>query len=550
MKRRLLISIALVMGFVTNVLADEFVVKNFKLAPSDISARKYERLDINDEKCALIKIRTDIDGLSFDPRLGAEGNVEFKNGEYWLYVTSGEKVIKIIKNGFISMDYVIPVKIKSSNVYKMDLTGSDRYTIRINTNPSNIDFEMDGKKYTTNQGILDVSPGSHIIKIEKPMYETLIDTIYVSKTKLFFEYDLKKLKRVLVKFATNPPGAILMLDGSPIGVTPKDHFSLTGEHKLTVTLDKYITIDTSIVLVEGQNNFDFNLNKNACFLTVYKYPIDAEIKINGKLHEASVEHEIEATEQTISVSCDKFYPFDTTFVAIKGEKYKIVANLQRETGNLMILANPSDTDFELIKGEDDVILSWNGSNTFESIAADQYNIRAFRKGYKEQFLPVNIVKEETQDIEFNMEELSVKKGSKFTAISLSLVIPGAGQLYSGKKRGWFYMGGVAGGIATAVIEQKKVDAFRTAKENYDNATSSSQITLYRDEMTNLHDDAIKAAKIRNYGLIAAGALYGINVLDAILTGNKQEVAKKQKKISMIAYPVNNTVAVGINYKFK
>jgi len=96
MKRRLLISIALVMGFVTNVLADEFVVKNFKLAPSDISARKYERLDINDEKCALIKIRTDIDGLSFDPRLGAEGNVEFKNGEYWLYVTSGEKVIKII----------------------------------------------------------------------------------------------------------------------------------------------------------------------------------------------------------------------------------------------------------------------------------------------------------------------------------------------------------------------------------------------------------------------------------------------------------------------
>lgn len=121
MKRLLLITIVLLLGFSSKALADEFVVKSFVLDPSDISARKYERRDINDDKCAIIKIRTDIEGIKFDPRLGAEGSVDFKNGEYWLYVSPGEKVIKIIKSGFISFDYVIETKIESSNVYKWNL---------------------------------------------------------------------------------------------------------------------------------------------------------------------------------------------------------------------------------------------------------------------------------------------------------------------------------------------------------------------------------------------------------------------------------------------
>ena len=549
MKKLILIFIALTIGFVNNAFADEFVVKSIKVDASDISARKYERRDINDDKCALIKIRSDIEGIKFDPRLGAEGSVDFKNGEYWLYVSPGEKMIKIIKSGFISFDHMIPIKIKSSNVYKMELTGSDRFTIRVNTDPGNISFELDGIKQTSNTAIEDIAPGTHTLKIEKTMYATVIDTIYVSKTTLFFDYKLTALKRVLAKFTSNPTGAILLIDGNPIGSTPQDKFIYTGKHHLRMSLNKYIDIDTTVTLVEGKNNFNFNMIKNTSYAMVYKYPAEAVIRMNGLTYTAGVEHEIGATEQSINVTCDNYYPFDTTFIAEKGKKYIFTANLKRFSGNMMILSNPSDVNFELIKGEEDIILSWQGSNSLEDIATDMYKIRAFKKGYLEQLRPIVIKKEQTHEFEFNLEQLSTKKGSKFVALTLSAIIPGTGQLYSGQKRGWFYFLGISGGIATAYVMQGSVDEYIANKEKYNAATNPIEAAFYHDKMVDTYDNAIRDATIRDYDLMKAGELYGLNLLDALLFGKKKEV-KKDKKMSVIAYPVNNTVAMGFSLKFQ
>lgn len=549
MKRLLLITIVLLLGFSSKALADEFVVKSFVLDPSDISARKYERRDINDDKCAIIKIRTDIEGIKFDPRLGAEGSVDFKNGEYWLYVSPGEKVIKIIKSGFISFDYVIETKIESSNVYKMELTGSDRFTIRVNTDPESVDFMLDDKSYKTNTAVQDIAPGTHIIKIEAPNFESILDTIYVSKTTLFWDYQLKALKRVLVKFASNPPGAILLVDGAPIGTTPKDYFTLTGKHHLAVSLDKYITVDTLITLVDGKNDFNFNMVKNASYVTVYKYPQEAVVQINGRPLEAATEQEIGAEQQTISVTCENYYPFDTTFVAEKGKKYTFTASLVRHSGNMMILANPADASFELIKGEDDIVLSWQGSNTLENIATDTYNIRAFKKGYKEQLRPIIIKNEQTHEFEFILDQLSVQKGSKIVALTLSAIIPGSGQLYAGQKRGWFYMLGVGGGIGGVLYGQSKVDEYLAAVQQYQDAQNIIQLDAAKAEMERTHPGAVSGAQIRTYSLMAAGGIYALNVLDAILFG-KKKVVKKDKTASFIAYPVNNTVAMGVNFTFQ
>lgn len=56
----------------TNIFAQKLIVSNYKHHPTDISAREYEVMDINDEPCALIKIYTGFKGLKVDGNRGVE----------------------------------------------------------------------------------------------------------------------------------------------------------------------------------------------------------------------------------------------------------------------------------------------------------------------------------------------------------------------------------------------------------------------------------------------------------------------------------------------
>jgi len=92
-------------------ITDGFEVKVFEKAENDLTARMYPRTDVNDHPCALIRILTDLNGLSFDSNVGIVGNVEKKTGEYWLYVSPGERQLQIRKEAFIPLIYTIPESI-------------------------------------------------------------------------------------------------------------------------------------------------------------------------------------------------------------------------------------------------------------------------------------------------------------------------------------------------------------------------------------------------------------------------------------------------------
>lgn len=62
-------------------------------SPNDLSARTYPRKDLNDDYCALIKVRNLGRGVSFDGWI--LDDVEYKNGEYWVYVPDGAISIRV-----------------------------------------------------------------------------------------------------------------------------------------------------------------------------------------------------------------------------------------------------------------------------------------------------------------------------------------------------------------------------------------------------------------------------------------------------------------------
>jgi len=97
------------------LFASEFKVRSFDFNQNDLSARRNPRTDANDENCAIIKVSCDIPNLNFDSNAGIVGEIEYKKGEYWVYVSPGEKEIDVFKEGYEKLSFFISPNIKSNN---------------------------------------------------------------------------------------------------------------------------------------------------------------------------------------------------------------------------------------------------------------------------------------------------------------------------------------------------------------------------------------------------------------------------------------------------
>lgn len=73
--------------------AQKLTVDFFKASLKDISASQSRRFDLNGKPCALIKVQLLTQDIAF------EGNVvkpvEYKGGEYWVYMTEGSRELRI-----------------------------------------------------------------------------------------------------------------------------------------------------------------------------------------------------------------------------------------------------------------------------------------------------------------------------------------------------------------------------------------------------------------------------------------------------------------------
>ena len=129
--RTILLSLTLMMTLI--VSGQEFQVRSFRLAANDISAVKYQRLDLNGNPCALIKVGLGVQGAKF-PSTEVVGDVKFDTGEYWVYVVDGTKKLKVMHNNYA------PLYIDFSDYPEQRLEGGRTYVlILVGVNSGNAD---------------------------------------------------------------------------------------------------------------------------------------------------------------------------------------------------------------------------------------------------------------------------------------------------------------------------------------------------------------------------------------------------------------------------
>ena len=85
--------------------SQSLVVESFKANSNDLTARVKERKDLNGNPCALIKVELPIKDILFEGNV--VGDVEWKKGEYWVYMSQGSRNIKIKSDNYrpLSVDF-------------------------------------------------------------------------------------------------------------------------------------------------------------------------------------------------------------------------------------------------------------------------------------------------------------------------------------------------------------------------------------------------------------------------------------------------------------
>ena len=182
--KRIIFLLVLILSF-TLVMSQELTVKNFALAPQDLTASTQRRDDNNGQACALIKVQLARPGATF---LGnVMGDTPYSQSVYMVYMMKGSKWLEVRLEGYLPImvsfsdygysgleslsTYVLSITLPNV-VGQMEDDGKTFFSISVN--PKNASLRVDGELVALDDGqwLGKLDRGVHSYKIEAAGYES------------------------------------------------------------------------------------------------------------------------------------------------------------------------------------------------------------------------------------------------------------------------------------------------------------------------------------------------------------------------------------------
>ncbi len=394
MKRDNRISVFLLTLFVIILMTDitsfaqstEFKVVSFKHDGNSLLARLNKRLDDNDEPCALIQVRTAEEGVRFTASSGIVGNVEWKNGDYWVYVSGGNRSLKVFKQGIKTTEYIfIPIP-KSLEAYILELDvirpapNMTEWPVTIITKPENAILTIDGKTIDRQSKTVQITEGEHTLILEMQGYKKLEKSVIVNKNNVYFNFELNEISNVALMLETVPEGATVYLDEIKVGETPVSAFYPPGTYNIRIIKEGYLTVENqTLTVAPPQTKESFTLEENVGYITINTFET-AKVYINGTEYP---EHQnIKLTPQllTIRVEMPKAEPIEKQVVLKRKDQLTEEIFPYVVTGTVQVAVTPFDATIELT-GDAGEQYTYDGMHIFRDIPVGQYTLTAKAEGY-------------------------------------------------------------------------------------------------------------------------------------------------------------------------
>ena len=338
------------------LFSQEFEVRSFSKEPNDISAIRFPRKDVNNQSCAIIKILTNLDELQYDCNAGFVGDPEYKTGEIWLYVSPRERRIKIMKEGFLTLNYNISDIIEPSSVWILELvskiqttgnTGGSLGFVLIKSIPSEAAVSLEGENtYMRTPFTRALQPGNYWFVLSKEFYYDWRGTF-----RIFPDSTIRTTAEMIPNFgsifvSSHPEtGASIILDGKVLDQTTPFYIQKigSGEHEIILKMEMYQDISKTFSIYSG-DTLNLFLEMQPRFGEVrVELPVDALLLIDKQ--EVTTPTSIirlSEGEHLIEVRKEKYRTFTRTVNVTIGLQTVIKPQLVPITGKMSVETNPPE----------------------------------------------------------------------------------------------------------------------------------------------------------------------------------------------------------------
>lgn len=227
--------------------------------------------DLSAKKVVSIALKPNFGWLTITPQNGMSGftifiDNEMSSGELnRIKLPSGQHNLKVTCEKYLPYNQIIEISdgqdikvapVLTANFSTVNITAQDGASIYI-----------DDKFVSNNAWSGPLSVGSYFVEIRKDNHKSKSETISIPKIGETYNFNYKELMPILgaVSIETNPPGAMIKIDGNEVGKTPVFIPELImGKHSLSATLSGYKSHSGSFNVEEGkQVDLSYTLEKCA-----------------------------------------------------------------------------------------------------------------------------------------------------------------------------------------------------------------------------------------------------------------------------------------------
>ena len=248
-----------------------------------------KQTDDNDRPYAVLKIRTEnIDGkqrreLNFQGDARTFFEVEYKDGEVWLYISYYASYIKISHDDLSSTEFYFPFDMEPKCGYELTLVNKavapgpvkEVYNFMIvSADQPNATIYIDNEYAGEQEVYKSFKAGEkHFWRIECELYHTESGEAVIPSKEGENATITKALRPAfgyLNVTSTPEDGAVVFIDGKKVGQTPyKSDKLASGEHKVRVMKEMFSTVEKTFTVNDGQTiNAPMNMSANFVSVTI------------------------------------------------------------------------------------------------------------------------------------------------------------------------------------------------------------------------------------------------------------------------------------------
>ena len=387
--------------------------------------------------------------------------------------------------------------------------------LRVRSDPVGANVRLDGsERGETPITLRDVPAGAHELQVELVDHEPVTQTLALAANPKPVVVVLERSQGT-IRIDSNPPGAAFRIGNNQRGTTPSTVTVPVGN--VTLHLDKplYRSVAREVGIRRGHNApLRTSLEAQQADLTITSTPPGATVTVAG-LHEwgpTPTRMVLPPGSHDITVSLDDHEPHTETVTLADRDTKEVQAALLHET-QLYVTSNPPGIEVAL-----DSIGTRHTPILVRDVKPGTYEARASLRGHNSTTRSFTISPNRRNTV---VMVLSPKSSASLAL--RSTLLPGFGQFSGGRRKTGVFLllatlaAGVASGLAHVEYDAALTD-YHDAIERHSSASTLDEIRLAKQSALSAFDDVDGKFTQRRLAIAAAGALWGTNVLHALLTG--------------------------------